>query len=154
MAELVLTVEVAAPPETTFAAATDWPRQGEWMIGTRVRATRGDGVGIGARIEAFTGVGGVGFTDPMEIVHWQPPYRCVMRHLGRVVRGAGAFEVEARPGGTSRFVWSEWLLPPGGLAGQYAFLLGRPAFAAGVARSLRRFARLVEAERRAGTTAG
>jgi hypothetical protein len=149
MAELVLAVDVAAPPGATFAAATDWPRQGDWMLGTRVWATHGDGVGVGARIAAFTGVGAVGFTDPMEIVYWQPPHRCVVRHLGRVLRGAGAFEVEARPGGASRFVWSEWLVPPGGLVGQYAFLLGRPAFVAGVRHSLRRFARLVEAGHRA-----
>jgi hypothetical protein len=154
MAELVLTVDVAAPPEVTFAAATDWPRQGEWMLGTRVWATRGDGVGVGARITAFTGARGIGFTDPMEIVEWQPPRRCVVRHLGRVVRGAGAFEVEPRPGGASRLVWSEWLLPPGGLAGQYAFLLSRPVLAALVTRSLHRFARLVEDGRLVGAGSG
>ena len=35
--EIRLEVDVAAPVERTWAAATDWDRQGEWMLVTRVR---------------------------------------------------------------------------------------------------------------------
>lgn len=66
-ASLVLSVDVAAPVERTWAGATDWARQGEWMLGTTVRPTARDGQGVGGGIEAFTGVGRLGFLDTMEI---------------------------------------------------------------------------------------
>ena len=146
-ATLVLTVDVAAPVEQTWAGAVDWAGQGEWMLGTRVRPTRADGQGVGGGIEAFTGVGPLGFLDRMEITLWEPPRRCHVRHLGRVVRGTGAFEVEPLAQDRSRFVWREDLELPLGVLGRLGWPLVRPAFAYGVQLSLRRFARWVEAGR-------
>ncbi len=90
-ATLVLSVPVAAPAAATWAGAVDWDGQGEWMLGTRVKGTAQDGRGVGGGIEAFTGVGPVGFLDAMEIAAWDPPRRCDVRHVGRVVRGTGTF---------------------------------------------------------------
>ena len=146
-ATLVLTVDVDAPSEQTWAGATDWAGQGEWMLGTRVRPTDQGGQGVGGGIEAFTGVGPLGFLDRMEITLWEPPRRCHVRHLGRVVRGTGAFEVEPLPRDRSRFVWREDLDLPLGLLGRLGWPVVRPAFAYGVQLSLRRFARWVEAGR-------
>ncbi|HST64846.1 MAG TPA: hypothetical protein VLM05_06630, partial [Mycobacteriales bacterium] len=50
-------VDVDAPVERTWAAATDWDRQGEWMLGTTVRGTVNDGRGVGGGIRAATGLG-------------------------------------------------------------------------------------------------
>jgi hypothetical protein len=144
---LALFVDVDAPAETTWAAAVDWPRQGDWMLGTRVRPTAGDGQGAGARLEAFSGIGPVGFVDPMEITLWQPPRACHVLHTGRVVRGTGAFEVEPRGEGRSRFHWREDLDLPLGVLGRVGWLLVRPLFAYGVQLSLKRFARLVTSGR-------
>jgi len=146
-ATLVLTVDVDAPVEQTWAGATDWAGQGEWMLGTSVRPTAQAGQGVGGGIEAFTGVGRLGVLDRMEITLWEPPRRCHVRHLGRVVRGTGAFEVEPRGDGRSRFVWREDLDLPLGLLGRLGWPVVRPAFAYGVRLSLRRFARWVEAGR-------
>jgi hypothetical protein len=143
---LALFVDVDAPVEATWAAAVDWARQGEWMLGTRVRPTAGNGQGVGARLEAFSGIGPVGFVDPMEITLWQPPRACHVRHLGRVVKGTGAFEVEPRGDGRSRFHWREDLDLPLGVVGRLGWLLVRPLFAYAVQLSLRRFARLVRAQ--------
>ena len=146
-ATLVLTVDVDAPVEQTWAGATDWAGQGEWMLGTRVWPTVQAGQGVGGGIEAFTGVGPLGVLDRMQITLWEPPRRCHVLHLGRVVRGTGAFEVEPLADGRSRFVWREDLDLPLGLLGRLGWPLVRPVFAFGVQLSLRRFARWVEAGR-------
>jgi hypothetical protein len=144
-ASLELTVDVDAPVEKTWAGATDWARQGEWMLGTRVRGTAQDGIGVGGGIEAFSGLGKLGFLDTMEITLWEPPYRCHVLHTGRVVRGTGEFEVRDRGEGRSTFVWREDLDLPLGIVGRAGWPLIRPVFAAGVQASLRKFARWVEA---------
>ena len=143
MAELVLSVDVDAPAGAVWAAVTDWSRQGEWVLATRVRPTYAGGQGVGARLEARTGLGPLSILDSMTITAWEPPYRCVVRHTGRVVRGAGAFEVAELSPGRSRFTWSEWLDLPLGRLGRAGFELVRPLVAASLRLSLRRFARWV-----------
>ena len=148
-ATLVLSVDVDAPVEQTWAAVTDWARQGEWMVGTRVWPTTSGGRGVGGGIEAFTGVGPLGFLDRMRITRWEPPLRCEVLHVGRVVRGPGLMEVRPRGEGRSTLVWREDLDLPLGVVGRLGWPLVRPAFALGVQLSLRRFARWVEAGRAA-----
>jgi uncharacterized protein YndB with AHSA1/START domain len=144
MVELRAGVDVAAPPERVFAALTDWARQGEWMPGTRVRVVKGNGDAAGDEIVARTGIGPVGFDDPMRLTAWEPPARCEMAHLGRVVRGGGVFLVEPRDAG-SRCTWVEWVDPPLGLVGQLGLRAGRGLTQRALRVALRRFARWVEA---------
>ena len=141
MAELVVTEEVRAPAGAVWDLLTDWEQHDRWMLLTRASGGRAEG----ASIEAFTGIGRLGITDAMTIVVWEPPRRCVVRHTGRVVRGSGAFEVAELGPQHSRVVWSEWLDLPLGPLGRLGWLLVRPLARLGVARSLRRLARLVEA---------
>jgi hypothetical protein len=136
VAEISLSVDVDAPPEQVWAAAVDWDRQGEWMALTDVRG----GQGLGATLTAFTGWRGAGFTDPMTITTWDPPWRCVVRHDGNVVRGSAAFEVRSLPGGRARFVWTEWLVLPFGSLGELGFAIVKPIVLAPLRWSLRRFA--------------
>ncbi|MCW2633481.1 MAG: Polyketide cyclase, partial [Pseudonocardia sp.] len=111
-----VTVDVDAPPEQVWRAAMDWERQGEWILATQVRVVDGDGESVGSKVEAVTGIGGLGVSDTFEIVEWEPPQRCVVRHTGRVVRGTGTFEVRPRGTSASTFVWTEHLdLPLGRL---------------------------------------
>src|SRR4051812_6638915 len=114
------------------------------MTGTDVRVIAGDGRSAGSRILARTGVGPLGFDDPMEITAWEPLRRVQVHHLGRVVRGDGAFEVEPLPDGRSRFHWVEWVDLPLGRLGQLGYPLARPLLAAGLRPSLRAFARWAE----------
>lgn len=150
---VVLDVLVDAPPEVVFEALADWEAQGRWMVGTRVWAD-GPARGVGGRISAFTGVGRLGFLDTMEITQWDPPRLVRVRHTGTVVRGGGVFEVLALPGGRSRFIWREELDLPLGAVGRAGFAVVRPLFVAGLARSLGRFARLVESGQLGGRGAG
>ncbi len=140
-ASLVLHVDVDAPVEQTWLACVDWDAQGDWMLGTAVRATYQDGVGVGGRIEAYSGRRPFGFLDTMVITRWDPPYRCDVVHTGRVVRGTGTFEVQPRGEAGSRFVWREDLDLPLGLLGRVGWVVVRPFFAYGVRLSLQRFAR-------------
>lgn len=140
MAEIVRSVDVDVPAHDLWVAVTDWRRQGEWIVGTRVVPTYQDGRGVGGRVEAVTGVGPLAVHDPMEITAWDPPHRCEVRHLGRVIRGTGAFEVVELGPHRSRFVWAEWVDPPFGLLGDLLFPAVRPAVAALYDVSLRRLA--------------
>ncbi len=144
---LAIPVEVDAPAQRVWDAIVDWEAQGRWILGTRVRATRGAGRQVGDRVTAVTAVGPIGFSDEFEITVWDPPRVCVVQHLGRVVRGTGTFAVEAESAARSRFVWSEDLALPLGALGRAGWPLVRPVFAAGVRRSLERFADLVAAGR-------
>lgn len=140
MTELVLTQHVNATVDQTWAAVIDWPTQGEWMLGTTVSGT---GNAVGGTLEAYTGRKPFGFLDTMVITVWEPPYRCEVLHTGRVVKGTGVFEVREAPGG-SELVWSEVLALPLGILGKLGWPLVRPAFKAGVQKSLKRFAAWTE----------
>jgi Polyketide cyclase / dehydrase and lipid transport len=148
--ELTVPVDVNAPVEAVWRTVTDWPGQGEWIIGTRVEVEGGgDGRRLGARLRAFTGVGPVGFLDTMEIVEWDPPLRCLVRHTGKVVRGDGVFEVVALDSERARFLWTELVDLPLGAVGVLGWRAALPAVRWGIARSLQKMARLCEAEHRA-----
>jgi carbon monoxide dehydrogenase subunit G len=138
--EVTARIRVPVPPGRAWQAVVDWPTQGRWMLATRVRG----GHGLGAQVIARTGLGPVGFTDTMEITHWEPPRRCVVRHTGRVVRGAGVFEV-VPDGAGSEFRWTEQLDLPLAAVGRWGWWLAGPLARRGMDLSLRRFARLVTA---------
>jgi hypothetical protein len=143
VADLVVRAAFNAAAESVWAALTDWPAHDQWMLFTRASG----GHGVGEPIEAFTGVGPVGFTDTMRILVWEPPHRAVVRHTGRVVRGSGSFEVRDLGGDRSLVVWSEWVEPPFGVVGRLGWPLVRPLLRFGVSFSLRRLARQVETAR-------
>jgi hypothetical protein len=148
---LSVPVDVDAPAETVWTYVTDWERQGEWMLGTRVHVTGGDGRGAGTTLRAVTGIGPLGVPDTMEVVEFRQggPWRAVVRHTGRVIRGEGFFEVVELGPERSRFTVTELIdLPLGGL-GRLGWPLARPVIRAGFVASLRRMADRCAAEYRA-----
>lgn len=148
--ELTVPVDVDAPAEAVWHTVTDWPGQGEWILGTKVEVEGGgEGRHLGARLRAFTGVGPVGFLDTMEIVEWDPPRYCLVRHTGKVVRGDGVFRVVPNGPDRARFLWTELVDLPLGAAGVLGWRVAQPAVRWGIARSLQKMARLCEAQYRA-----
>ncbi|HEX6074304.1 MAG TPA: SRPBCC family protein [Micromonosporaceae bacterium] len=135
--ELTESVDVSVPAERLWHAVTDWHRQGEWMLGTTVRITAGDGRSVGSRLAART----YGVTDLMVITVWDPPRRCEVSHTGRLVRGVGVFEVRPRGPDAATFRWQERLELPLGTLGRWGWILVRPGFRAGLRVSLGRLAR-------------
>lgn len=145
MAEVRAATEAAATAEQLWRVATDWPGQSRWIPLTRARTVAGPD-GVGARIEAWTGVGRVGFLDPMVIEVWEPPHRLVLRHTGRVVRGRAGFDIASTPTG-SRLVWWEHVVPPLGAVGRVLWPVAAPVAGFILRRSLRRVAAIATGHR-------
>lgn len=139
-------VVVRADRERVWRLATDWARQHEWIWATRTHG----GHGVGAKVTGWTGFGPVGFADPMVITEWFPPRRCTVAHRGKVVRGTGVFEVLPRVrDGEAEFRWTEIIelpLPPA-IGRPLAVALIGPVARIGLGWSLRRFARVISADR-------
>ena len=152
--ELPVPVDVAAPAATVWTYVTDWERQGEWMLGTRVRVTGGDGRGVGTTLRAVTGVGPLGVVDTMEVTEFVAPSdgapgRAAVRHTGKVIRGEGYFEVVPLGPDRCRFTFTELVDLPLGPLGRIGWRLGSPLVRAGFAASLRRMADRCAGEHRA-----
>jgi hypothetical protein len=91
--------EVRLSPDESWRRLTDWEQHGRFVPLTRI--TRTD-----AGFVARTGLGPVGFDDPMDIVDWREPTFCRLEKRGRVVTGWA--ELSVQPQGTgSRVVWRE-----------------------------------------------
>ncbi len=144
-------VEVAAAAPLVWDYVTDWPRQGEWVPATRVERVDA-AAGVGGRLRAWTGVGPVGFWDPMTITSWElDPSgggRCEVLHTGRLVRGEGEFVVLPVGEGRCRFVWSECLRLPLGRVGGLGWRVARPVAERMIDLALQRMR--VRAERSGG----
>ena len=140
-------VEVAAAAHLVWGYLTDWPRQAEWIPLTRVQ-TVDAADGVGGRIRAWTGVGPVGFWDPMTITSWDVRddgyARCEMLHTGAVVRGEAQFAVRPRGPNACTFVWWEHLEIPGGPLGAFGWKLVGALMQKLVDLSLRRMATRAE----------
>jgi hypothetical protein len=146
-ASLRASVSVAAPAGQVWDYLTDWPRQGEWIPFTRVEELA-DGHRAGGRVRAWTGLGPLGFWDPMTITAWEQDAdgsaRCEVLHTGRVLRGEGEFAVTRLDAASCTFTWWERLEVPGGPLGAVAWRVVGPLVQRSVDGALRTLARRVE----------
>jgi uncharacterized membrane protein len=143
---LSVEVEVAAPPSVVWEVLTTWERQPEWMLDARaVEVLTPERAGEGVTIRCPTNLLGVTVQDVMRVTDWDPPRRLAVTHLGRVITGTGAFELEELDGARTRVTWWEEIDPPLGRFGAFgARVFVLPVVRRIFARSLRRFAALVE----------
>lgn len=95
--EIVRVVDL--DPSEAWARLTCWERHGDYVPMTTISRT---GTGFSAR----TGVGRLGFDDPMDIVEWDEPRYCKLVKTGRRVTGWAELEVTAQGSG-SRVLWRE-----------------------------------------------
>lgn len=98
-------------PAEAWRRLTDWERHGDGVPLTRVTVRTPAPVDVGTVFVARTGLGPLGFDDPMEIVRWEPPTgerpgRCRLEKLGRAVTGWAEIEVGAAGSG-AYLVWRE-----------------------------------------------
>jgi polyketide cyclase/dehydrase/lipid transport protein len=149
-------VDVEASARAVWDYVTDWPRQGEWVPLTRVERVDA-AADVGGRFRAWTGLGPLGFWDPMTITAWERSGdgggRCEVLHLGTVVKGEGEFVVLARGPQASRFVWAEVVDVPLGGVGAAGWRVARPVAERLLDRALHRMRRLVEEQTKMSTRA-
>ncbi|EYT83118.1 hypothetical protein CF54_09270 [Streptomyces sp. Tu 6176] len=101
-------------PGETWRRLTEWPRHGGAVPLTRVTVLTPAPTGAGTRFVARTGLGPLGFDDPMEVTLWRPPGGgepglCRLEKRGRVILGRAEIEVRQDPGGRTRVRWREEL---------------------------------------------
>lgn len=140
---LRMLVVVDAPIEETWAVVADIPLQPEWMREMkRVTLLTPGPVGVGTRGEATVRILGIGVTDPVQIVDFQPPTRFAIRHEG-LFSGDGLITLEGGADGTTTIVrWDETLVPP--ILPELGALLQAPLLRPIFQADLHRLKRLVE----------
>ncbi|MGP4114879.1 SRPBCC family protein [Streptomyces sp. 4N509B] len=119
MAVFLVEQESALPAAEAWRRLTDWRRHSAHAPLTRLSVRPPGPTGLGTVVVARTGMGRLGFDDPMEVVAWSPPPDdggggvgfCRMEKRGRVITGWA--EIEVHPGrgpGSgegSRVLWRE-----------------------------------------------
>lgn len=112
MAEFEVSRRSPLTPVEAWTRLTSWERHAEHIPLTTITVADGpDGPGVGTTFVARTGVGPVGFDDPMEVVRWEAPTseapgRCRVEKHGSVI--VGWMELTVSPDGSgSRIDWRE-----------------------------------------------
>lgn len=115
VARIEATVHVEAPPQRVWDVLVDWENQPRWMVDARrVVVTSHHRAGVDTTISCATDIAlGVVVDDPMLVTEWDEPRVLGVRHLGRLIRGAGAFELAETPYGTALSWWEEAEMPLG-----------------------------------------
>ncbi len=146
---VIADVEVDAPAGQVWEYVTDWSRHGDWIPLTRVEPLGGAARGVGGRIRAWSGVGPVGFWDPLTVTAWEEEAsgggRCALVHTGRLVKGDAEITVAALDESRSKVRWLEHF--DFGPVGRVGWWIGGRMVVRGLNRALARMATLVEAGR-------
>ena len=119
-------IVLPVPIEEAWTALMDWERQADWMLDAdSVTVVSDEREGVGVRLAVRTRLFGVAaFTEPMEVVGWDPPRRLDIRH-GSLVTGTGAWMLDPIEGGT-RFTWQEDIRLSVPVFGEFAAAIYRP----------------------------
>jgi hypothetical protein len=149
---LDVSAEVDATVEVAWQVLIDWAGQSRWIPLTTVKVVNDRGVGLGARLEALSGVKvgriPVGLLDRFIVTGWSPPADGVAEleifHLGPYFTGEGVFRLTGHDGKTTISCTEVFSLPGGVLSSglpDYCFRSCAPALhipSAVLQRSLRR----------------
>jgi hypothetical protein len=139
---------VEAPREVVWDVLTRWERQPEWMLDAKeVHVLTPQREGVGVTLRCPTNLMGFTVQDVMRVTGWREPSYLEVTHLGNIITGYGAFELEAEGPDRTRLRWWEEVDPPLGALGEWgASTLVLPVLERIFSRSLGRLARLAEQE--------
>jgi carbon monoxide dehydrogenase subunit G len=145
---LELEQRVAADPQTVWDVLTDWERQPEWMLDAKeVHVLTPERAGEGVTLRCPTNLMGITVQDVMRVTRYEEPRVLEVTHLGRIITGSGAFELEPDGDGGTGLTWWEEVDPPLGAFGEWGattFVL--PVLRRIFGRSLANLAELAEHE--------
>ena len=145
MARIEAVTHVEAPRRQVWDLLTAWERQPEWMVDARsVEVLSAVREGVGATIRCRTNILGVVVNDDLSVTEWQEESVLGMRHLGRLIRGVGAFELSDTAYGTRLLWWEEAEVPFGSVGDAVAGLLVVPWVHRVFRRSLAGFKKVCE----------
>lgn len=148
MARIEVSTHVEAPQERVWEVLTDWEGQPAWMVDARsvtVLTPFHEGNGVVIRCETDI-AGGVVVSDDMIVTEWDPPRVLGVRHLGRLIRGIGAFELASTDDGTHLHWWEEIEAPFGSVGDAAASVLVLPRVRRLFRASLSGLKRLAESQ--------
>jgi uncharacterized protein YndB with AHSA1/START domain len=141
---IAASVDIAATPDTVWAAIEDPASHVEWMADAeRIEFTTERRHGVGTEFVCETRIGPFTTSDVMTIVEWDPARAMGVRHRG-AVSGVGRFTLEPIDGGHTRFAWRENLHFPARMGGPVGAALARPVLAWVWRSNLRRLKARVE----------
>jgi uncharacterized protein YndB with AHSA1/START domain len=147
VARIEASTHIEAPPEVVWDVLADWESQPEWMVDARsctvLSPTReGQGTVVRCRTDIAAGIV---VTDDMAVTEWERPRIIAVRHLGLVIRGVGAFELEPTAHGTHMTWWEEVEAPLWMVGEALAQVLVAPLVGRTFRRSLANLKRVCEA---------
>jgi carbon monoxide dehydrogenase subunit G len=145
VARIEAVTHVEADPQRVWAVLSDLEGQGRWMkdvSSMTVLSPAREGVGVVVR--ARTRLFGVTVNDDMVVTEWEPPRVLAARHLGPLIRGVGAFELEPTAHGTHLTWWEELSVPLGGLGNAVVEVVVSPVMERLFRASLANLKRLCE----------
>jgi uncharacterized membrane protein len=117
---LEVVVDVAAPQQVVWQVLTDWERQPEWMLDAKeVHVLTPERTGEGVTLRCPTNLLGLTVQDVMRVTGWREPSYLEVTHLGKIITGSGAFELESLDAGATRITWWEEIDPPLGAFGEW-----------------------------------
>ncbi len=117
---LEVVVDVAAPQTTVWQVLTDWERQPEWMLDAKeVHVLTPERTGAGVTLRCPTNLLGLTVQDVMRVTGWREPSYLEVTHLGKIITGSGAFELEPLDATSTRITWWEQIDPPLGAFGEW-----------------------------------
>ena len=146
MARIEATTHIEAPPARVWEVLVDWEAQPRWMVDARsVRVTSAARTGVDVTIMCVTGiVAGLTVRDPMCVTEWDEHSILGVQHLGEIIRGVGAFELDATPHGAAVVWWEEIVMPFGAVGEAVGDMLVAPYVDQAFRRSLSGLKRVAE----------
>ena len=128
MPSVKVSVDIKAPLEKVWAAASELAGHAHWMADVESITFESDSKqGPGTVMNVATKVGPFRTKDVIKVVGWEPLRRITVEHRG-LFTGRGEFELSP-VGGATRFTWTEDIVFPRRFGGSLGAALARPILA-------------------------
>lgn len=148
MGRIRVSTVIDAPPARVWEVVGRIERHVDWMVDAEaIRFTSRRTSGVGTTFDCDTRIGPFRLTDRMEITELRRRRAMGVRHRG-LVTGTGRFTLRRRPGGRTRFTWTERLTFPWWMGGPLGGVIGDRILRSVWRRNLRTLKKLVETSHR------